>query len=57
MIDVSLVIYPTTEQNSGNSYLVCFVHGFQEMSKHTSVLFIFSGMSALYKFCRSTIGV
>ena len=40
---------PTTKQNSGNSYL--------EMSKHTSVLFIFSGMSALYKLRRSTIGV
>ena len=25
---------PTTKQNSGNSYLVCFVQGFQEMSKH-----------------------
>ena len=48
---------PTTKQNSGNSYLVCFVQGFQEMSKHTSVLFIFSGMSALYKLRRSTIGV
>ena len=35
---------PTTKQNSGNSYLVCFVQVFQEMSKHTSVLCIFSGM-------------